>query len=552
MILVPFYLNKALMIAVQENHMEIVRVLLNRLKDDVPGSKHLADRVGDTPLSVAASLGNFDCVQLLIENGADINSSNMNGITPLMEARRALHADVFRFLLNNGASSTMVDSEGMNILMQCSVMAVKQENSSSNLGDLKMLKILYKHCATNWVRSRSEIDEFVNIGDAQHQRTALHFASEKGYENVVKYLVETVKIDVLRTDVHHVTARGYAIANGHKSIAYWLAEREDSRLSEYDYKIQHHIGLLIAGYFKRAESMMASNRSSLCPFPKKLNHLVFQYFYDSDRVSTSRKSPILRAEKFGFTRLTMEFLPIFKNDVTENGMTVFQFAASLGHFESVQALALEMEMEDIKAQAVKALYVACEAGNVEIVRALLCGAFAVDIDYGEDDSNEKHVTPLWIAARNGHSKIVELLLNPPREDVSGANPNRYSADPDRPSSVRSTPLWVAASRGNVECVKCLLDSGADIDQPSYPHGTTPLDIACQHGHSEVFDLLFAANERHPNDMAQPYGANADYGQDVDGFDSLERYPSSADSEADFQREMMTYIQEYGGYPKFID
>ncbi len=58
---------------------------------------------GYTPLMLAAQGGHLDVVQLLIENGADVNARNLAGVTALMEASRGGFDRIVELLLKNGA-----------------------------------------------------------------------------------------------------------------------------------------------------------------------------------------------------------------------------------------------------------------------------------------------------------------------------------------------------------------------------------------------------------------------------------------------------------------
>ncbi|KIJ10372.1 hypothetical protein PAXINDRAFT_86141 [Paxillus involutus ATCC 200175] len=86
-------------------------------------------------------------------------------------------------------------------------------------------------------------------------------------------------------------------------------------------------------------------------------------------------------------------------------------------------------------------------------------------------------TPLHFACYNGHTTIVELLL---QKDV------------DLQVAVQSkslnTALHFASMEGHPDVVKLLLEKGAD------PHVQnkdlhTPLDLACIKGHNEIVAML---------------------------------------------------------------
>ncbi|CAB1106535.1 unnamed protein product [Ectocarpus sp. CCAP 1310/34] len=85
-------------------------------------------------------------------------------------------------------------------------------------------------------------------------------------------------------------------------------------------------------------------------------------------------------------------------------------------------------------------------------------------------------TPLHVAAQGGHSGVMKVLLE------AGANPNSRRSD-------GATPLFSAALVGYVDAVRELLQKKANTLLASVPapSGATfvPLDVAVQHGHSEV-------------------------------------------------------------------
>uniref|UniRef100_A0A182NEL8 ANK_REP_REGION domain-containing protein n=1 Tax=Anopheles dirus TaxID=7168 RepID=A0A182NEL8_9DIPT len=90
-------------------------------------------------------------------------------------------------------------------------------------------------------------------------------------------------------------------------------------------------------------------------------------------------------------------------------------------------------------------------------------------------SQEDRATPLFIAAQNGHSLVLKLLL------AAGA-----SADAARNDG--ATPLWIAAQMGHDHVVKILLHNGAFIDAVRCD-GATALFKAAHKGHSAVVHEL---------------------------------------------------------------
>lgn len=96
--------------------------------------------------------------------------------------------------------------------------------------------------------------------------------------------------------------------------------------------------------------------------------------------------------------------------------------------------------------------------------------------YYFDDS-----TALFKACRNGHLKIVKLLL-------------AHKTNVDCVSDIgggweRWTPLVWACSEGKSDLVRILLDNKANVNYQTGRRGTTPLFVACSKGHLNIVKML---------------------------------------------------------------
>lgn len=133
----------------------------------------------------------------------------------------------------------------------------------------------------------------------------------------------------------------------------------------------------------------------------------------------------------------------------------------------------EITLSDGRSKAyVTPLYVAVSKGRGEIVTQIL----RINESLVHQESS-KGLTPLHIAAHNGHRETCELLL------TKGANVNATSKD-------GVTPLYIAAQNGHRETCELLLARRADVNAAN-KNGFTPLHIAAQNGHRETCKLLLA-------------------------------------------------------------
>lgn len=140
----PEFQQTALMVAVRENHPEVVRLLVDRradvnattrtgrtppwlLPNSVPGFGHgigivrggLPERGsrylipgGLTPLLYAARDGRVESARMLVGAGANVNQTDPNGLTPLLMAITNNHMEMARFTLDHGAAINVVDWYG--------------------------------------------------------------------------------------------------------------------------------------------------------------------------------------------------------------------------------------------------------------------------------------------------------------------------------------------------------------------------------------------------------------------------------------------------------
>ncbi|MDH4251561.1 MAG: ankyrin repeat domain-containing protein [Nitrospira sp.] len=141
------------------------------------------------------------------------------------------------------------------------------------------------------------------------------------------------------------------------------------------------------------------------------------------------------------------------------------------------------------------LRMAAAEGNLLRVQTFLGQGISAQVADG------RGVTPLFLAAKNGHPDVVALLL----ERGAVISPMRQDG---------VTPIFIAAQEGQREVVALLLKNGVDVNTRAGIGEVTLLHVAAYRGDQELITLLLqqgatkhgrmTSGER-PVDLAQAQG-----------------------------------------------
>lgn len=133
------------------------------------------------------------------------------------------------------------------------------------------------------------------------------------------------------------------------------------------------------------------------------------------------------------------------------------------------------------------VYKAASEGRVLTLAALLLNHSEAEtqylLEYVTQLSGQRS-TPLIIAARNGHDKVVRLLLDHYRVDTEQTGTVRF----DGYVIDGATALWCAAGAGHFEVVRLLVGHQANVNHTTITN-STPLRAACFDGRLDIVHFL---------------------------------------------------------------
>jgi ankyrin repeat protein len=184
----------ALIAAAKANNKDFIQLLLeNGVNVDA------VNKTGATALMYAADFGNLDAVEFLLENGANVNAVDSSEKTALMYAAEYGRVDTVQFLLESNANLDLADSAGKTALMYAAeygrvdtVQFLLESNANVDLVDLAG-KTALMYAAENGnlyaVEFLLQNDAKVNAVD-QSGATALMYAAENGNLYVIEFLLQ--------------------------------------------------------------------------------------------------------------------------------------------------------------------------------------------------------------------------------------------------------------------------------------------------------------------------------------------------------------------------
>jgi ankyrin repeat protein len=208
-----------ILLAIINSHYDVAAFLLDQGAD-----ANIADETGRTPLYAAVDmhtlpdsnlpwpselnnrLTSLDLIQTLLAHGANVNAQLKKqqpyrskvdrgadtmlgaGTTPLLRAAKAGDTEAIKVLLAKGADPKLTTKFGMTPVMAAAGLGTKEEDTTGRKKTEEQAIASIKLC----LDAGADVNTIDNQGD-----TAVHGAAQKGYDQVVQFLVDHgAKLDI--------------------------------------------------------------------------------------------------------------------------------------------------------------------------------------------------------------------------------------------------------------------------------------------------------------------------------------------------------------------
>ncbi|KAL1139608.1 hypothetical protein AAG570_006590 [Ranatra chinensis] len=437
----------------------------------------ITDRHGQTPLNIAARLGHFSVVKVLLAAGADVDHADCDGWTALRAAAWGGHTQVVQIVLEAGATVDSCDRDQRTALRAAAwgghgdiVSLLLEAGADVNRTDCEGRTALI---AAAYMGHADIVEKLLDYNaDVNHQdsdgRTALSVAAlcvpaSEGYTKVVNILLER-GADVDHEDKDGMTPLLVAAFEGHRDVCELLLEAEAD--------VDHTDGAGRTSLWAAA-SMGHANVVSLLLF----------WGASVDSIDTEGRTVLLVAAAQGSEAVVNLLVERGMDEQHRDncGWSALHYAALEGHCDVCRALCSAGARPSCTDNEGRApLMLAAQEGHTQLVRELV-EQHGAEVDQRAHDKT----TALRLAALQGHQSVVRALLN------YGADPNAQDADG------RST-LYILALENRVQMAEFLIDpGGADIEIRDL-EGRTALHVSAWQGHTEMVSLLLQVGRADPN------------------------------------------------------
>ncbi|KAJ3165644.1 hypothetical protein HK101_000185 [Irineochytrium annulatum] len=535
--------------AVQQDELDIVRILLDR----VPDSLLAADRGGRNVLHIAAFTRNLPMLEFLhpvmARRNITLDAPDHDGWTCLHYAVSKGEIPMLSHLLSHGASIDHRTNSGQTLLLTACVhrklaclehllplvspehlVACNNDgwnciHAASRFGSLEMLQLLIAsgaplaarthtgqtalHVAVGNERARDVVAHLIplmpiDLGvDARNNEgwTVAHVAARLGAVDVMELLIDSgAALDALTNtgnNLYHI-----ACSNDKLDVLQFLVPRMSQKITFADVDGQGWSCVHFAAYGGSVRMLKVLVEAG-----------------ESLRKRTADGKTLLHIAAAGGRMRVMEFLveqcPEDLGAVTNKGWTAQHFAVQHGSLEVLAYLiALSVPLGVTTSDGLNLLHVACFRNRLEVLR-YLCGLMPESVTV--DSPVNRGWTCIHFAVDKGDVEMLDFLIDRgARLDIllkEKRNILHFASQQNRPAMLTrlleimparlpdvtvntpdahgQTSLHLAVSHGHLPCIEILVAAGASPAAETHD-GRNALHVACENDKLLALKTLIAA------------------------------------------------------------
>ncbi|XP_052562210.1 uncharacterized protein LOC120413312 isoform X2 [Culex pipiens pallens] len=522
------YGQTALHFASSKGYLETVRILTKHR-----GNVNIKTQKKSTPLHLATRNGHFDVARLLLEKGADPNNTTEKGQKSFIEKA----FDFFKNNLGNVNEEiieegwTPLHSAAKNNDVKIAIMLLENGadiESTDALEELTPLLVATKEGHFEMVKTLVSKGANVNFVSSDKGWTALHWAAFENFKKIVGLLLKNGAIKS-STTTDGKTAQDVANTKKHTDIVHMLLaetssfitfdlESESESLNliqnclpklhpavtkeridvDFELKTEDLTPLMRACYLgnlkevlvlldEGANVRLGNTKKAFTPlhcaaqqnYPEIIRLLVANGA-DIDCVTSDEgRTPLFQASVNGAidaVKILLEMGANVRLGRTDDASTPLHCAAKNNYPEIIRLLVEKgADIDCVTSDEGRTpLFEASLSGAIDAVKILL--EMGANVHLGRTDTAS---TPLHCAAQNNYPEIIRLLV------AKGADIDCVTSDEG------VTPLFVASLSGAIAAVKILLEMGANVHLGRTDTASTPLHCAAQNNYPEIIRLLVA-------------------------------------------------------------
>ena len=418
----------ALHFAASIGHFEMVRYLLEQ-GQDVNAKETSADdpNVNRTALLYAAENGSYLIVNLLLEKGADVNHLDPEKGTALLLASKNSYLGIVKLLINKGAKHQVWHIPNLPLHE-----AVKKGNYP-----------LVSYLLTNdWEKKAL----FHYDSKNQQGKTALHIASEQGHAGIVQLLL------------NHAAKPNNIDNEGNTAL----------HLAAFDHEIYPSL-------LARQQQINVINNAGDTPLARAI--IQTDGFYSAQLIQKKANIHLKNKQQQTLLHLlaisNLSYKTTFKADTTPKQQLLLLTSRDIApRVEWILQHGIDINAVDTEGNTALH-YLVDSFVKAKFIKRLLKEKPKLDL------LNRQQITPLYKAIDNFQTDNAILLLK------AGANPNIGNIN-------EKTPLHLAIQQGNTALVKSLLTHGANVNLQDTDGKSTLFALVDSRASIEIIDLLVKA------------------------------------------------------------